>query len=536
MGGKKPFILVVILSGILLLGANMFVQSRLDESIRKNKLIDEQFVEGAPPLVAFTTMALGGFRGIIADFLWFRAMALQDEGKYFEMVQLASWIMKLQPKSTASAAYLGWNMAYNISVTCSMAEDRWRWVNKGIELYLEALHYNPNDPVLYKELGWIFQHKLGNVLDDAQRYYKWQLALQMYKILGEHYPDWKRLASVPANTKEYLAQHKDSIAFRRALLENGFEDLEKVYIAFRNSGGVMPQKIVAMLQKDPEELRRLTDCFRVQYLYERFLMEPGRILAINQKYGELDWFLPESFAIYWAVVGTERSPKRQNVDCDRMITQSLQVTFTNGRMLYPGKEPSMTFMLLPNLSVADAVQQSYKTAMEQNPGVPSFVHAYRNFMTRAILTMFSYGAYNRATAYYRQMRKEDPGHRANHFTLEQFIYDSWEEEMKSIGYKQAQDLISGMIVKACMLIAYGDIPAAESNLRMAEICYRRYEKDQDVERVKLVSFAQMKAFIAGTVIKSLPPELAARLKGFAALEVQEKESGQTRKPDAPGAK
>ena len=171
MNGKKPFFLIVLLAGAILLCCNVFVQSRLDESIKKNKLIDEQFVEGAPPLVAFTTVALGGFRGIIADFLWFRAMALQDEGKYFEMVQLASWIMKLQPKSTATAAYLGWNMAYNISVTYSMPEDRWRWVNKGIDLYHEALQYNPNDPVLYKELGWIYQHKLGNILDDAQRYY-----------------------------------------------------------------------------------------------------------------------------------------------------------------------------------------------------------------------------------------------------------------------------------------------------------------------------------------------------------------------------
>ena len=120
MSGKRPFILIVIIAGVLLLCGNMFVQSRLDDSIRKNKLIDEQFVEGAPPLVAFTTVALGGFRGLIADFLWFRAISLQDEGKYFEMVQLASWIMKLQPKSTATAAYLAWNMAYNISVTYSM--------------------------------------------------------------------------------------------------------------------------------------------------------------------------------------------------------------------------------------------------------------------------------------------------------------------------------------------------------------------------------------------------------------------------------
>ena len=106
--------------------------------------------------------------------------------------------MKLQPKSTATAAYLAWNMAYNISVTYSSPADRWRWVNKGIDLYHEALLYNPNDPVLYKELGWIYQHKLGNILDDAQRYYKYQMALRMITILGKHYPDWKELAEAPA--------------------------------------------------------------------------------------------------------------------------------------------------------------------------------------------------------------------------------------------------------------------------------------------------------------------------------------------------
>ena len=34
-----------------------------------------------PPAVAFTTVALGGFRGILADVLWMRAGTLQDEGR-----------------------------------------------------------------------------------------------------------------------------------------------------------------------------------------------------------------------------------------------------------------------------------------------------------------------------------------------------------------------------------------------------------------------------------------------------------------------
>ena len=531
MTGKRPFFLIVLIAGAILLCCNMFVQTRLDDSIRKNKLIDEQFVEGAPPLVAFTTVALGGFRGIIADFLWFRAMALQDEGKYFEMVQLASWIMKLQPKSTATAAYLGWNMAYNISVTYSLPEDRWRWVNKGIELYHEALQYNPNDPVLYKELGWIYQHKLGNILDDAQRYYKWQMAREMLQILGKHYPDWKKLAETPVQEKDFLSSLKNPAEFRKLLETHGYSNLDLLFNAFRDAGGVLPEKLVKSLEKEPETVELMIRYFRVKWLYERFMLRPERIHKINEKYGELDWFLPESFAIYWADLGLERSPERKNVDCSRMITQSLLVTFTNGRMLYPGKEPSMNFMLIPNLAVVDAVQQSYLTAMEENPDVISFRHAYQNFMSRAVLTMFSYGRYEKAREYYNILRKKyKKGTKAGHVSFEQFVYENWYEEIKDVGFKQAQDLIGGMVFKACMLLAYGDVTAADSNLRMAEICYNRYNSSRPENRVQLLPFAQMKAEIAKTVMKNLPAEFAARLKGYAAYEVQEK-----KEKDAPPA-
>ena len=40
------------------------------------------------------------FRGLIANALWIRANDLQQDGKYFEMVQLADWITKLEPTLT----------------------------------------------------------------------------------------------------------------------------------------------------------------------------------------------------------------------------------------------------------------------------------------------------------------------------------------------------------------------------------------------------------------------------------------------------
>src|SRR5512139_3563891 len=119
-------------------------------------------LENAPPMLAFTTVALGGFRGLIANALWLRATDLQDEGKYFEMVQLADWITKLEPHFVQVWIVQAWNMAYNISVKFSASADRWRWVQRGIELLRdEALRYNPKEALLYRELAWFFQHKMG---------------------------------------------------------------------------------------------------------------------------------------------------------------------------------------------------------------------------------------------------------------------------------------------------------------------------------------------------------------------------------------
>ena len=116
-------------------------------------------LENAPPVLAFTTVALGGFRGLIANALWIRMDELQQDGKYFEMVQLADWISKLQPNIPQVWVHLAWNMSYNVSVQIADLPARWPWVRRGIELLRdEGLRYNPHDPLIYRELAWHFQH------------------------------------------------------------------------------------------------------------------------------------------------------------------------------------------------------------------------------------------------------------------------------------------------------------------------------------------------------------------------------------------
>ena len=136
--------------------------------------------ENMPPGVAFTTVALGGFRGLLADFLWMRAGTLQDEGRYFELVQLSDWIARLQPRSPPIWAYHAWNMAYNVSALMTDPAERWRWVRNGIDLLRnDGLSANPGSARLHQELAWIFLHKLGTDSDSAAAYYRQQLAAEV---------------------------------------------------------------------------------------------------------------------------------------------------------------------------------------------------------------------------------------------------------------------------------------------------------------------------------------------------------------------
>jgi hypothetical protein len=353
-------VLLVVLGGLI--AGISAIQRRLNHIRTAEKLTEAAPLENAPPMVAFTTVALGGFRGLLADWLWLRSGKLQEDGSYFEMVQLASWIVKLQPRFTAAAAFLGWNMSYNISVCFSSVEDRWRWVQRGIELVRdEALVYNPGDPELYRELGWIFQHKMGQDLDDANRYYKTQFALQMIKAFGEYPPDWQALASA-ADTEERLRQEVGPGAGFWSVLTAANLTLADLEREFRKQGG-FPEALRAPLEKLPEQCT-VELYLRRRWLTQVYKLEPELMLKLNQEYGPLDWRLSEAHAIYWATKGLGTADKEINLNCERMVFQSLATAQKGGQLIY--LEDIQHLEMGPNIGLVDATDRSYLQAMEKH--------------------------------------------------------------------------------------------------------------------------------------------------------------------------
>jgi len=138
-----------------------------------------------PPQYALLAAGLGSFRGVAVNALWYRAEMMKRDGQFAEANTLATWITYLQPRFPHVWGFLAWNMAYNISVETFTPQERYDWVNKGVKLIREeGIPYNPNAVRLYRELGWILFHKIGQSTDDVNWYYKGEFAREWEELMG----------------------------------------------------------------------------------------------------------------------------------------------------------------------------------------------------------------------------------------------------------------------------------------------------------------------------------------------------------------
>src|SRR6185503_7689355 len=109
MSGRLKKIVLLIVAAVLITGAGT-LQKSLNHDRDTLGLTHVEGLTNAPPVLAFTTVALGGFRGLISNMLWIRAAELQENDKFFEMSQLADWITKLEPHFSIVWTHQAWNM------------------------------------------------------------------------------------------------------------------------------------------------------------------------------------------------------------------------------------------------------------------------------------------------------------------------------------------------------------------------------------------------------------------------------------------
>ena len=339
-GGRRLWLgtlAVVILGTVLMFSAGRLNSSLAEFRLPTSDLRSTTSSPTTPPLVSFTTVVLGGFRGIVADLLEMRAAALQDQGRYFELVQLADWITMLEPQFAEIWTLHAWNMAYNVSVMLPDERARWRWVQNGIQLLRDrGRSFCPTDPQIYHEIGMIYLHKIGSSADPAATFYKRQLALQMMEVFG---PTGRLDESARPAFAKATAGKPASKGEERAALGIVGLDLE-------------------------------------------------RMLEVDRTYGPLDWRVAETHALYWAHAGTKLPGKRPpDARCRRMVYHAMMALFDHGRLTHNQEEEvfvtSPEFDLLPN--VLATLEQAITESPELEPEV-----AYASFLGSAVQTSFFY--------------------------------------------------------------------------------------------------------------------------------------------------
>jgi len=171
--------------GVLVLASSSFTPT-INEGRKSLDMYGVESVsESAPPEYAFAIQAFGAFRGLITNIAFIRAEEYKRAGRYYDAMQLASWICQLQPRFPSVWVFQSWNMAWNISVTTYTPEERWNWVYNGAKLIRdEGLRYNPRAVNLYRQLAWIFVNKMSATTDEYHLTYKRNWGWRMHLLLG----------------------------------------------------------------------------------------------------------------------------------------------------------------------------------------------------------------------------------------------------------------------------------------------------------------------------------------------------------------
>ena len=117
--------------------------------------------------------ALGGLRSIASEVVWFRADRLERQGRFGELVQLASMLTFLEPHETAVWTYSAWNLSYNVSVRMNDPSAKWNWIYSGMQLLRDqGLKWNPGNPDICYDLAHMFELKVGYAKGAEAEYYR----------------------------------------------------------------------------------------------------------------------------------------------------------------------------------------------------------------------------------------------------------------------------------------------------------------------------------------------------------------------------
>ena len=507
------------------------------------KLISNEPLENAPPSLAFATVAMGAFRGLVVDILWLRADRLKEQGQFFDAKQLAEWITILQPRFASVWEFQAWNMAYNISVAIpeTQPDQRWQWVKNGYELLRDkGIPMNPKSILLYRELARIFQHKIGSVSDSVHKYYKLQLAMAMepllgpadnryFKALAETPLDWQQIVKDPDMTSLITALKSADQTFA--------DDKEFVnnYLSLRQNPRRFDSAAFETINnfRGTAALKKFDIFAKAHHLRNTWKLDPVLIQQLNQLYGPvgwndpnmhlpLDWRHPDSHAIYWAVKGLQQASREEysaaETNTDRIVAHSLQNLFRNGKIFIYNvpvepspdspsqlsvpaetKQQTKEVFLRPDMRMFKPYNKSVLAILEKYKDLKrstyiSMQGGHRHMLENALFSFYQAGHTRQAQKIYNQLGRLYP---RDEFKLPLVIYvrNRLRTELTGLALNNAKEIVQMLLRESYFRYALRDDDEAFNREKMAKEIHDQYQSMYtDENRINLPDFKLLRYF------------------------------------------
>jgi hypothetical protein len=526
-----------VLAGCLA-GSTVLSVALAGEAGRSKLVMTDRAEENAPWEVS-VGIAMGAFRGVFVNFLWMRANEMKEKGKFYEAVQLSDAITRLQPRFPRVWVFHAWNLAYNLSVETQTQGERWEWVSSGINLLRSrGIPANPNEMLLYRELGWIFEHKIGGNTDDANLFYKRMLAQEWTVAVGPpppripadrdraaciaRYAGWIRAyAEAPDSLEETIAREPSVGPLVQAIRASGLEgdwDLLQRYELWnamkRGGNRVLWKKVAGAktaaaggLIDDPAHAKAwpaLLAHVRRRVLIDRYNMDPATMVRYTEKYGPMDWRHYGAHAVYWSALGVENADVRwsdQNkadfdfINADRVTAQSVQELFRTGDLSFDFFTSTMPnrytlWLGVPNphfvQSYGDILEDMVSRSWADNSrmrGTMPLATGYENFIRDAICFFYSRGELDKAEEWYEKLRNfkyltlNDPARKEElSVPIREFVEKELVDDLERPSVAVAQ--VSASLQQAYASLLTGEVDIFSRQFEYAKMVHRKFMETQ----------------------------------------------------------
>jgi hypothetical protein len=303
---------------------------------------------------------------------------------------MAEWITRLEPRYPEVWSYHAWNLAYNIGAIFPDPADRWHWVATGRRLLRdEGIPANPGEAQLYWELGWLYADKVSGRWDESPLYFRAAFAAEMTGVLGVESAG----RAIPGCTPMWRA---------------------------RLSGqGLVP------------------DLLKVD----------------DDRYGPLDWRLPEAHALYWGQRG-RRLTRPYAVWCDRLVWHAMADMVSGGRLYFDPMR--QVYLRGPR---PDLATKGIRLCTEEHVfSAPLSAAAAEVFLREALLVLHAYGLTNEACEALATLQtKAGVG---GGMSVETLVREVVAVRHEGLPVAASRGMVEGLLSASCMWKAVGEAEPA----------------------------------------------------------------------------